>query len=381
MRIALFTDGISPYVLGGMQKHSYYVCKYLAASGIHVDLYHFNQSTYDIHQLEFFTKEEKKNITNIVLTFPTPPPFPGHYIYASWIYSRMIFEEFIKRGPVDFIYAKGFTAWYLLNHKNKLPFACPKVGVKLHGMNMYQKSFGIKDYVIQRMMRWPSDDILKKADYIFSYGGKITDIIKNRGIPRDRIIEIPTGITSGQLNKPNEYFPPLKFLFVGRYDPIKAIEEIYDSIQAIMDLNFEFHFIGPFPENKKLHQGKIVYHGELRDMSRINAIMDQCHVLVCTSYSEGMPNAVLEGMSRGMAVFATDTGAMAKLVDGSNGWLIPEPRMEIMIQKMREIILTPPEEIQQKRMASYEKVKKEFLWEGISEKLIKAVRDIAAGRA
>jgi hypothetical protein len=28
MRIALITDGIAPYVLGGMQKHSFYLAKY-----------------------------------------------------------------------------------------------------------------------------------------------------------------------------------------------------------------------------------------------------------------------------------------------------------------------------------------------------------------
>ena len=30
MRIALITDGIAPYVIGGMQKHSFYLAKYFA---------------------------------------------------------------------------------------------------------------------------------------------------------------------------------------------------------------------------------------------------------------------------------------------------------------------------------------------------------------
>ena len=64
MRIALITDGIWPYVLGGMQKHSYYLCKYLAQQNVYVDLYHFNQSNYDISKLEFFTEEEVTSILN-----------------------------------------------------------------------------------------------------------------------------------------------------------------------------------------------------------------------------------------------------------------------------------------------------------------------------
>ena len=71
MRIALITDGIWPYVLGGMQKHSYYLCKYLAANKIQVDLFHFNRSTYDIAKLEFFSEEEKKYIRSVIVDFPS----------------------------------------------------------------------------------------------------------------------------------------------------------------------------------------------------------------------------------------------------------------------------------------------------------------------
>ena len=41
MKIALLSDGIYPYVVGGMQKHSYFLAKYLARNKINVDLYHF----------------------------------------------------------------------------------------------------------------------------------------------------------------------------------------------------------------------------------------------------------------------------------------------------------------------------------------------------
>ena len=41
MKIALITDGIYPYVMGGMQKHSYFLAKYLAKNKIKIDLYHY----------------------------------------------------------------------------------------------------------------------------------------------------------------------------------------------------------------------------------------------------------------------------------------------------------------------------------------------------
>jgi len=54
MRVALFTNGIWPYVIGGMQKHSYYLVKYFAMRGIEVDLYHMNKSELDIDKLDIF---------------------------------------------------------------------------------------------------------------------------------------------------------------------------------------------------------------------------------------------------------------------------------------------------------------------------------------
>src|SRR4051812_10823297 len=114
MRIALITDGIWPYVLGGMQKHSYFLCRYLARNKIHVDLYHYNQSSYDVHKLEFFTAEEKEFIHPVIVDMPAVPSFPGHYIYRSWLHSKLIYERVLPAiNSVDFIYTKGFTGWCL----------------------------------------------------------------------------------------------------------------------------------------------------------------------------------------------------------------------------------------------------------------------------
>jgi hypothetical protein len=139
MRIALITDGIWPYVLGGMQKHSYYLCKYLAQNKVHVDLVHYNASDYDINKLEFFSDEEKKFITPIIVNFPKGLSFPGHYIYKSYKHSKLIFNALKENLKVyDFIYAKGFTGWYLINQKKSKKIICNKIGVKFHGYEMFQ---------------------------------------------------------------------------------------------------------------------------------------------------------------------------------------------------------------------------------------------------
>src|SRR5215207_7289206 len=133
MRIALITDGIWPYVLGGMQKHSFYLCKYLAKNQVQVDLVHFNNSQYDIGKLEFFTEEEKKYIRSVVVDFPPPGKWPGHYIRRSHAHSKLVFGAIKDElDKYDFIYTKGFTGWYLIDQKKQGKIKCCRIGVKFH---------------------------------------------------------------------------------------------------------------------------------------------------------------------------------------------------------------------------------------------------------
>ncbi|MGZ3921498.1 MAG: glycosyltransferase family 4 protein, partial [Bacteroidia bacterium] len=272
MHVALITDGIWPYVLGGMQKHSYYLCKYLAQNKVMVDLVHFNNSSYDISKLEFFSEEEKKFIRPIIVDFPKGKGLPGHYIRKSYEHSRLIYEAIKdKLSMYDFIYTKGFTGWYLIEQKKAGKINCAKIGVKFHGYEMFQRSpdFKIK---LQHLLllRKPVKQISRDADVVFSYGGKITDIIKSLAIENEKIIELPSGVESAIIT---ESIAPtsskIKFLFLGRYERRKGVEELNIAIQKIQDKNFEFHFVGPIPGKKKIHLPNVIYHGEIRDKQQL----------------------------------------------------------------------------------------------------------------
>ena len=326
MRIALLTDGIFPYVIGGMQKHSYSLAKYLVKSGVHVDLYHTNFSDKDIEKLELFTEEEKKLIHSIVIPFPELARLPGHYLKSSYLYSQNILEEFKRRPEVDFVYIKGFSGWKLIEEraKGKLKLNSP-VGVNFHGYEMFQLQPGFKSFLQSVfLLRKPLEYNIKNADCVFSYGGKISEIIKKIGIEKNKIIEIPTGIEPGwMVSEPKAVSGNRKFIFAGRYERRKGIEELTQVIKGMDNsLTFEFDFIGDIPELKKITSPKIKYHGTIRDASEIKKIISSCDVLVCPSYAEGMPNVIMEAMARGLAVIASDVGAVAEMVSGENGILI-----------------------------------------------------------
>ncbi|MBL7930957.1 MAG: glycosyltransferase family 4 protein [Bacteroidia bacterium] len=375
-RVALITDGIWPYVLGGMQKHSYYLCKYLASQKVEVHLFHFNQSNYDISKLEFFSDEERKYIHSNVLVFPKSLPFPGHYLYNSYRYSKCIYALIKdKISSFDYIYTKGFSGWYLINAKHKNVVGFPKIGVKFHGYEMFQVPPDFKTKLQHiLLLRKPVRSISTKADHVFSYGGKITDIILSIGINRSKIIELPSGVEASVLVK--EIKPtqkPLKFLFLGRYERRKGVQELNATLQNTNESDFEFHFIGPIPEEYKIKLSQVVYHGEIRDKKQLNELIRSCDVLVCPSWSEGMPNVILEAMANGLSVIATDVGATAVLVNEQNGWLLKSPAPAEIERSLQKVLHSSLLEIDRKKNNALLLIKERFTWENLISELVKKI--------
>jgi len=378
MKIALFTDGIYPYVIGGMQKHSFCLAKYLAQKKIHVDVYHYNQSKYDPSALEFFSEEEKLFIHPVLLNFPTLAPFPGHYIVESYLYSLRIYKEFLKRSEVDFIYAKGFTAWKLLLEKKKGKTG-PPVGINFHGYEMFQHAANLKSWLEQiLLLRKPVRKNVYRADYLFSYGKGITSILcQHLNVKKVKIIEIPAGIEKEWLvEKAGAVERKRKFIFVGRFERRKGIMELSQAIEQLRSDQYTFDFIGDIPRSYHLDKPNVVYHGKIQDPRKIREIYQGMDILVCPSYSEGMPNVILEGMANGLAVIASDTGATGTMVSDSVGWLIKNNKPGTIVKALSEAINVSDKELLDKKKASLKMIKENFLWEEIIDHLVKELSRI-----
>lgn len=370
MRIALFTNGIWPYVIGGMQKHSYYLVKYFAQQGVEVDLYHMNKSGLDINALEIFTEEEKKYIRSFVFEFPKHGRWPWRYLAESYQYSRILYNHYISQGrPADFIYTKSYTAWYAIQQKRK-GTALPPIAIRLHGYEIFQPHRGILGWYRKQLYLPLVLFLNKKADYIYSYGKGISDLIRNR-IPgtASKIIEIPSGIEPDWLTPAiTATGKRVKFAFLGRYDIRKGVDELSTALKNLISSNvpdFEFNFVGPVPEDKQINHPSIKYWGLIKEKEKIQEILQATDVFVLPSHSEGMPNVILEAMASGCAVIATDVGAVDVMVDNSNGWLVPPLNAPALYEAIKSVLLADGKEILQRRKRSVEKIRNEFLWSRI----------------
>ncbi len=378
MKIALLTDGISPFVVGGMQTHSALLGKNLVSSGHVVDLFHF------IHKPNNLPSENEVNKiifgnTNFCFNkvfsyyFPQSIKFPGHYIWNSYLYSKIVSNQLIKESGYDLIIAKGFSGWKLLIEKKRKRIKT-KIGVKFHGYEMFQFAPNLKiklqHLLLRPFVKWNT----KHADYVYSYGGNITSIIENLGISKENIKETPSGVDRSWVNRNIKTNQNLKFLFVGRNERRKGIKEINEAINLAVkhNLNTEFHFVGQVKKRfiSTNSRVSVFYHGEIIDIEKKKEIYDSCDVLLCPSYSEGMPNVILEAMSRGLAIIATDVGAIRLMVSEKNGILLSKCKSSLIFDSIKNFVSIDQTELLEMKTSSVKKIEKEFLWNNIIEKYI-----------
>lgn len=375
-RIALLTDGFFPNVIGGMQKHSYYLAKYLAKAGIHVDLYYpaVEDGSVDI---SLFDEAEKHCIRFIGVPYPQVTTQAGHYIREQYEFSKRVYAKLRENQEVDFIIVKGFTGWELFNMKMK-GVKLPPAAVNFHGYEMFQRQPGLLAWLKSKLLLVsPVKFCVKHAEYVFSYGGKVTKIIGSLGVTTDRILEIPTGIPEYWLSAtPSSNNTVRKFIFVGRFERRKGVEELNTVLRQLISsrASFSMEFVGEIPTGKKVSSDKVNYHGPVRDEEKLRSLLKSADVLVCPSHSEGMPNVILEAMACGLAVIATDVGATSEIVTSENGWLIPDPDIASLERAMLDAIRCEQTELTGKKMKSLEKAKN-LQWTEIAEKTISVLKN------
>ena len=370
--VLLLTDGIYPFVTGGMQKHSYFLTKYLLQANYTVHLFHCVESDKaipDEMEVKEYFSELNTNLQSTCLHFPSGIRFPGHYLSKSYKYSKQLYNLVSSKiDSYDFIYIQGFTGWYLLK-KFKEKKIAQKTIINFHGLEMFQIQPDFKGKLQAILLRHFVRKNINRSPYVHSLGGKLTEIIKEKlKVDESKILSVPIGIetnwlTNQQFNKTES---KINIGFIGRNERRKGFPELMDAIKSLSKTNFHFHIIGPF---EKSESTLITFYGLIKNENEIKEILDKCQVLICPSYSEGMPTVILEAMSRGCAIAATDVGAVSEQVDHLNGWIFKPANSQELKKCLETILASSKEEINFKRKASIEKINKSFLWPTLIPKL------------
>jgi glycosyltransferase involved in cell wall biosynthesis len=129
----------------------------------------------------------------------------------------------------------------------------------------------------------------------------------------------------------------------------KGVGEFVAAAQKLhaMGIKARFALVGGIdPSNpksvpaKKLadwaREGDVEWWGSRQDMSNI---FRSAHIICLPSYREGVPKVLLEALSSGRAIVATDVpGCREVVIDGENGLLVPARQSEPLAQALEILI-------------------------------------------
>lgn len=144
----------------------------------------------------------------------------------------------------------------------------------------------------------------------------------------------------------------VRILFAARLTDQKRPDRFLRALQKIAesrpDLNFKGTIVGDGPlrpgleelaDSLCLRPKYLEFLGELADSK---PAYDKSDLVVLTSDWEGTPNVLLEAMSRGLPVVATDVGGVSELVsNGENGLLVETHDVDSVANSIITLIESP----------------------------------------
>ena len=342
MRLLFLSDGLAPFVTGGMQQHSALLVKYLAPLVQHITLLHCGPLNGDVPDSKEVSDAigNPSNVRIIGVPFVDRGKLPGHYLRASKRLSQAYCDRVEDLNGYDGIYAQGLTGNAFLGKH-------PKVMVNLHGLEMFQPGFTVRERLSKYWIRPLFRKQLAQSWRSVSLGDGLTQILLRQGLVDTEIAVIPNGIDAKWILSKKELESREKlrnghnrrFVMIGRNEFRKGLHVLQKAMDSLKE-PIELHMIGAWPQwDAGIH--KVIHHGVIRDKAELMARLDECDVLLLPSLSEGMPTVILEAMARGLAVVATDVGACSELIPITR--LLPPGNASALAQAISDNTGAPPQ--------------------------------------
>jgi glycosyltransferase involved in cell wall biosynthesis len=177
-------------------------------------------------------------------------------------------------------------------------------------------------------------------------------LIQQDGLSSDRVTVLPNGVDTVRYNRfmlPDTSKKRVRVGCVANLRPVKNIDGLMraamDALERFPQLVFEVAGDGEQREDlERLHADlglgeRFKLRGSVADVAGFLRTVD---IAVLPSHSEGMSNALLEYMSAGRAVVATDVGANAALVQHrKSGLIVPPGNGAALVDAIGQLLANP----------------------------------------
>lgn len=199
------------------------------------------------------------------------------------------------------------------------------------------------------MVSYVSEKIfLKCAEIIIVPSNKTAGDVQTMGIDRRRIKVVNPTLAIRNRIRPGRKIGN-KLLSVGNIEPRKGIDIVIKSLSYIKDFGFSYDIIGDYEKDRDYYNyvrqmvvgfglsDKVIFHGRI-DHLRLFDLYRAADILMFPSRHEGYGMVLLEAMSFGLPIIATDIPTTREIIkDDENGFLCPVDDARCISERIRAI--------------------------------------------
>ena len=312
-------------------------------------------------------KEQYERIVVFGLVLPETKQFSGHLVapnleivpLQAGLRNRLqTWRKIWQALPVDVFWGHmpNMLVLYPL-----VPFVRQRVGKFLvYNGNDFERFIRESNYGQNRFYHryglWAYRDSLKRADTVIARGKRLSRQAAELNPNVVETIPLANLIFSEQGPLDRQPYGPNEIVYAGQMLWSKGLKELlvsFDNLTAAYpDKSFRLHLLGSgedFDEIQRFAQNlpcadQLIFYGWLDDPDSLSQIWSQASMVVMptTTYPEGVPRVIEEGICRRMPVVATKvSGVPEEFADGEV--LLVEPGNVPQLQSAMEKGLFDPE--------------------------------------
>lgn len=230
-----------------------------------------------------------------------------------------------------------------------------------------------------RLLTWYQTKVFAATCRVIVLSSYWEDVLSPQVSP-DKIETIPNATDPSDYNPEwNDSIAHVVFIsnLIGR----KGVRELIEAVHRVHQSSSKEYCVtiagkGPLSSNVEDLAAEIDcvdYRGFVSEREK-RSILESGSIYVLPSYAEGLPIAILEGMTGGNAIISTTVGSIPEVVNKNNGITVEPRDVDGLESAIRELI-ADPERTEKMGRRSRKLAEKRYCWEYVVNRLKKVYRD------
>jgi len=374
---------------GGAQTHVSQLSQYMMGKGHYVAIMAnpeggYIQRVLAISNFQFPISKQipnsKSQITNRIKFYPNPY-FRNSYNPVLGLKAMREVKKVVEDFKLDIVHCHSTVAGFWTRLALRQAQGKPVVIFTAHGWGFTEGApFLRKNLVIlaEKLVAKFCDKIICVSEYDKELA------LKHKIAKPGKLIVIHNGVEIDKVKiekcKAKNYTSKVKIVFVGRLskpkDPLLLLKAFNLLTQDLKEKS-EILMVGDGEKRKELE--RFIEENKLDEKVKLLGVLPrenvfqtlgESDIFVLTSNYEGFPMTILEAMSCGLPVIASDVGGVREAVNEDNGFLIQRGNKEGFKKALVKLIENPD---LRKRMGqnARKRAEKEFSLEKMLEKTFK----------